>query len=258
MNSIEKLKKAIRGRTCCVISKGKSVEELEQKIEMFRDKNICWVIQNRCDYIEDAILRKIGETVDIVSDCATVSKIEIYEPEVRFPRFYDYFMRGTDGILATSELVLEQCLGEVGRHDVRETFNKKIVTIDKLFAENDCDPIVWDKPPNSFTLLLAFLIAGQAKKIIVFGLDGARTGQKILESYYNTKAVTGERRLAFGDDRPGSVVGDGKDFIDRWERIFQAYKTSFNNQDVEIFNCSPITIFNTFKKITYDQILGEL
>lgn len=258
MSPIERLKKVIGGRTCCVISKGKSIEELEQKIEMFRDLDICWVIQNRFDYIEDNILKKIGQRVDIVSDCATVSKVDIFEKEVRYPRFYNYLMRSDDNLLATSELVLQQCFDDLGNQKSRAMFKTKIVTIDSVFSDPNCDKTVWDKPPNSLTLLLAFLIAGQAQKIILFGLDGAKSGQNIIESYYRSDVARAERRLAFGDERTGSVVGDGEDFTKRWNKIFEAYKKSFNNPDVEIVNCSPITIFNVFRKITYEQIGKEL
>ena len=84
MNSIDKLKKAINGRICCVISKGKSVEELEQKIEMFRGKDVCWIIQNRFDYIEnDNSIKKY--TVEYLQKLIKGfrKKIKLYETKFR-------------------------------------------------------------------------------------------------------------------------------------------------------------------------------
>jgi hypothetical protein len=260
LNTQERIANIIKERTCCVISKGKSIEELEKKIELFRNKNICWVIQNRFDYIEEGILKKIGKSVDIVSDCATVSKPQIFEKEVRYPRFYNYLMRNETSLLATSETVLNEILKYKKEKDInlRDYFDKQIVTIDSLFSIPNCNKSIWNPPPNSFTLLLAFLIAGYAKKIIIFGLDGATTNEGILKTYYRPDIVTQERRLAFGDERPGTVANDGADFAIRWGEIFELYKTSFNNPNVEIINCSPNTIFNTFRKINYDELEKEL
>jgi hypothetical protein len=144
------------------------------------------------------------------------------------------------------------------RLDVRDTYEKKIVTCDSLFKLPSAPKEIWEPPPNSFTLLLAFLIAGGAKKIIVFGLDGVKQGQHILGSYYQEEIVKAERRMAFGDERTGSVVSDAHDFITRWPKIFQTYKTAFNNLDVEIVNCSPVTIFECFRKIDYSDLEKEL
>ena len=259
MKSADRIKKTIDGRICCVISKGASINELEQKIELFRDKKICWIIQNRFNYIEDGILKKIGERADIVADCATVFRPELFEKEVRYDRFYNYLMRGNN-LLCTSNAVLDQNAEykEEKKVDLRELFNNEIVTIDSIFSESECEEGVWDKPPNSFTLLLAFLIAGQAKKIIIFGLDGAIKGDHIINSYYRPDIVAQERRLAFGDTRDGTVISDGQDFKVRWEYIFDLYKRGFNNLDVEILNCSPNTIFETFKVINYDQLKGVI
>jgi len=259
LKSADKIKKIIGGRICCVISKGASINELEQKIELFRGKKVCWIIQNRFNYIEDGILKKIGEKADIVSDCATVSKPELFEKEVRYGRFTDYLMRGNN-LLTTSDAVLNQNAEyKVEKDkDLRDLFSRQIVTIDSIFEESECDKEAWDKPPNSFTLLLAFLIAGQAKKVIIFGLDGAKKGDHILNSYYRSDVVTQERRLAFGDERDGTVISDGQDFKMRWEQIFDIYKRGFNNLDIEILNCSPNTIFETFKVINYHQVAEVL
>ncbi len=258
MEPKDKLAKIINGRTCCVISKGKSLEKLEQNIELFRDKNVCWIIQNKFDYIEESILKKIGKRADIISDCATVAKIHIYEPEYRCPSFLEFLGRGENNLLAISELVIEECFGTCNKLDEREQYDSKIVTIDSVFSNPNCPKEIWEPPPNSFTLLLAFLMAGQAKKIILFGIDGGTQGQDIIETYYKPDIVRAERRAAFGDERFGSVVSDGKDFEDRWVKIFETYKKAFNNPNIDIVNCSPNSIFNTFRKITYDQLEEEL
>ncbi len=175
-----KLAKIIKGRTCCVISKGKSLEELEEKIELFRDKDVCWVVHNKFDYIEDLILKKIGKKADIISDCATVAKIHVYEPDFRLPSFLEFLGRGEQNLLAISKLVIEECFGTCDRLDAVEQYESRIVTIDSIFEDPNCPKEVWEPPPHSLTLLLAFLIAGQAQKIILFGIDGAKEGIEFL------------------------------------------------------------------------------
>ena len=56
--TISKIKNIIRDRPCIVISKGRSIERLELMINNLAKYDICWVGQNRVNYIEENILRK--------------------------------------------------------------------------------------------------------------------------------------------------------------------------------------------------------
>ena len=276
MSPIDKIKSIIKGRPCFVVAKGASLKILKDRIEEYKDLDVCWVTLNDFHYIEDTILNKIGKKFDLVSDCATVSNVEHYENDVRIPRFEDYLSR-EGNLLMLSELVVQQCFRDQEREDLLEKYKDKIITIDELFSMPQCPQEVWHKPPNSITLLYAFLIAGGTKKIINFGLDGWQrqvnisgvdpefirtTGTSIL-SYYMPEIVKQERFDGFGDYRNGSLKGDGDDFNQRWQGICDVYKRAFDNLDVELYNCSVktdsmdyLTSIRAFPIIDYNSVLG--
>jgi len=253
MNPKLAIQSIIKGRTCFVVAKGNSLIELRDKIETFRDLDVCWTTLNDFHYIEHTILNNINKKFDLVSDCATVLNITHYEKKVRIPRFEDYLSR-SNNLLMLSELVIQECFRDMKRSDLLQKYQDKIITIDSLFSLPTCTPEVWHKPPNSITLLFAFLIAGGAKKIIIFGLDGHQPNVSILNSYYMPDIVIQERLDAFGDNRDGSLKGDGQNFNARWEQILSVYKHSFQNWDVQFYNCSPNSAITAIPKINYDQI----
>ncbi len=259
MSPIDKLKKVIKGRTCFVVAKGKSIEELERRVEEYKDDDICWVTLNDFNYIEDGILSKIGKNFDIVSDCATVEKIDEYEPTIRIPRFEKYLARNEKNILAISELVVTECFDRFQREDLMISYEPKILTIDSLFKMPQCPKEVWDAPPNSITLLFAFLVAGGAKKIVVFGLDGCPKGMDPFESYYKKEIVIAERDVGFTiNKRTGSLASDASDFNKKFENIFALYKRAFDNPNVDIVSCTPKTEITSIRRIDYNQVRGEL
>jgi len=267
MNTIEKIKNIIRNRSCFVVAKGASLKTLKGRIEEFKDLDVCWVTLNDFHYIENSILCKIEKKFELVSDCATVSQVKHYENNVRIPRFEDYLNR-ENNLLMLSELVVQQCFRDQKREDLLDKYQDKIITIDSLFSLPQCPKEVWECPPNSITLLYAFLIAGGAKIIINFGLDGFQSiidtegvspefirtvGTSIL-SYYMPEVVKQERFDGFGDYRNGSLSSDGQDFNIRWKNICKTYQTAFNNPGVKFYNCSPISSITAFPVINYNQV----
>jgi len=249
----EKIQNIIKGRPCFVVAKGVSLDMLKDKIEDYKDLDVCWVTLNDFHYIEDSILSKIGKKFELVSDCATVYKVDYYETMIRLPRFTEYLGR-KNNLLMLSNLVVEQCFRKQKREDLLEKYRDKIITIDELFSSPQCPRQIWNRPPNSITLLYAFLIAGGATKIINFGLDGYQASMSSLESYYMPEAVNQERHEAYGENREASLKTDGEDFNKRWKSIEEIYRISFNNPKVKIYNCSPITTINVFPIINYDQV----
>ena len=171
MNVVEKIANIIRGRPCFVVAKGASLKILKNRIKEYKDLDVCWVTLNDFHYIENTILCHIDKKFDLVSDCATVKRVEYYENNVRLPRFESY-LRRENNLLMLSELVIQQCFRDQKMNHLLDKYEDKIITIDELFSLPECPKEVWEAPPNSITLLYAFLIAGGAKKIVLFGLDG--------------------------------------------------------------------------------------
>ena len=259
MTPTEKIKSIINHRTCVVLSKGKSLESLENMIYKLKDYDVCWVGQNRTDYIEEHLLSKIDRQIELVSECATVTNKQVYEPKYRLPRLTEFLSREIS-LLLTSELVLDECFRSYGPQ-VLDQYRDKIVTIDSLFSLPDVPKKVWEPPPNSLTLLLCFLIAGQAKKIILCGVDGFVSNDiDIFDTYYQSAIVAEERQRAFqgAPNFKGSIPADTRDFNTRFPDILEMYKEVYNNPYVEIINCSARSIVKVFPKITYSDLEQEL
>lgn len=265
MNIQEKIASIIKGRPCFVLAKGKTLEELERKINHYKDLDVCWVTLNDFKYLEDKILSKINKKFDLISTCASVENIDIYERTIRLPRFKEYLERPVNNLLMLSNIVIEHCFKNTGNVDIYEKYKEKIVIIEELFSSPNCPKEIFDKPPNSITLLYAFLMAGGAKEVFIFGLDGLKPGIKWSESYYDSPSVLAHRqvshpRMPNGQVRinPGSLVSDSVTFNIRWNKIFEIYKKSFNNSNVKFYNVNPDSMTNHFKKITHDQILDAI
>ena len=252
---VEKIEEIIDERPVFVVAKGASLNTLKERIEDFKDLDICWATLNDFHYIEDTILNKINKKFDLVSDCATVTLVEHYENLIRIPRFTDYLSR-SDNLLMLSNLVIEKCFKDQNREDLLEKYEHKIITIDNLFKLPGCPKEVWNKPPNSITLLYAFLIAGGAKKIVNFGLDGTTLNTNLIETYYMPEVVAQERLDAFGDQRDGSLKTDTSEFNRQWPTIFEIYKKAFDNKEVRIYNINPNSSIKVFNSITYEDAKG--
>lgn len=259
LETINKIKSIIKNRPCVVIAKGRSIEQLEKNIEQLKNYDICWVGQNRVNYIEEGILEKIEKKFDLLSDCATVHRKSFYEPNHRLPRFQEFLSR-ENNLLMTSELVLDECFRRYGK-DVLDKYKDKIVTIDSLVFGENLPKKLSEPPPNSLTLLLCFLIAGQAKKIILCGVDGFTNNNiDIFETYYKPNVAKEERTLAFegSNNFKGSIPTDSRLFNERFLTLLELYKEVYKNKDVKIINCSENSIITIFKKISYNDLTKEL
>jgi len=252
MNVIDKLKNTIKGRTVGLIARGKSIENLEGMIGYFRDKDICWASMNLIAPAE-ILLNKIDKKLDFISDCSNATLRDTFEPEVRRPRFENYLSKGNNLLMISNTVIDDFKITK--QDDLLDKYKESIVTIDEIFSEPTCPKDVWDAPPNSITLLLAALIAGQAKKIIIFGLDGYRGNKEFaIDTYYRADLEKEDRIKAGGQVTIGSLGPDSADFERRWKGIFEMYKKAFCNPDVKIINCSSDSIFTVFPKINYGQL----
>ena len=255
--AIDKLKRIINNRVVGLIARGGSLEELEKRIEEYKDLDICWASLNLFTPAEDFILKKINKTLSIVSDCTNLSNRDYFEPNVRRPRLERFLARQEDNLLQISNTVIAD-LEYTKQHDILTTYKDKIITIDQVFTGEGYSQDLWKAPPNSITLLLASLIAGHAKKIIMFGYDGFNGDNNLaINTYYKEYLERDERVKATGRFQVGSLVTDSRDFNRRWNDIYELYKQTYKS-NTEVVNCSPSTMFTCIRRIDYDNIKNEL
>ncbi len=259
MKSRGKLKELLKNKVVCVLAPGKSLEILEKYIDKFKDLDVLWIGMNYCEYIERDILSKIRKRFSMISDCTNVANPKAYEPE-RLGKFIQFLSREEKNLLFISETVIKDCFENQKKMEVFEKYEKKIATIDEVFTGTNYPKSLWDKPPNSITLLFAALTAGLARKVILFGYDGKFHGNyQAITSYYGSDILREHRKKAYGKDYDiGSLTSDSRDFEKTFPAIYNTYKKIYKNPDIEILNCSPKSVFNVFRKIAYDEVIKEV
>lgn len=264
MNSIDKLNKIINGRTVCIIARGGSAKILDEKIAELKDYDICWASMNLFQPAEN-IVNKIGKSLNLVSDCSNVQNTATFEPLVRIPRFQKY-LENKNNLLFISETVINDVFVKQGNLAMYDKYKEKIATIDEVFQHPKAPQAIWEAPPNSITLLLAACIAGGAKKIILFGFDGleglnaserTRLDKQAVHTYYRDDLEREERKSAAGREEIGSLATDSFFFERDWSKLEKMYKEVYEN-NCEILNCSPGTMFTVIRRIDYGTLDGEL
>ena len=264
LNSIDKLKNIVKGRVVGIIARGGSTKILEERIEEFKHHNICWASMNLFKPAEE-ILAKINKSLSIVSDCSNVKNWHTYEPQVRMPRFKEYLEKD-ENLLFISETVIRDCFRRDSFFQIFQRYMNKIATIDDIFTHPKSPISIWEAPPNSITLLLAACIAGGAKKIIMFGYDGlAPKGNQTrnmldhncIETYYRADLEKEDRLASASTIEFGSLSTDSFFFERDWPQIWNIYKQTYEN-NCDIVNCSPGTMFTVIKEINYDRVHEEI
>jgi len=251
------LKNLINNRTVAVCLQGKSIQELEDRIEEFKDFDICWASLGVFDIIQDNILSKGNKHLEIVFDCATVphSRIPHYEKHFRVPRLENFFNESEENIWITSYGMVRDSVALHYPHFFLHHENKMLL-VDKLFPISKVAEYM--NVPNSITLFIGALMAGGARDIIIFGLDGY-TGDisKGVDSYYMPEVIAKERMAALGSVQDEGINRDSTTFEDRFSEKCQQYEELFKWKG-KIINCSPSSMFKIPTKHTYDKTIGYL
>lgn len=245
----------INNRVVCVMVPGKSIEELENKIEEYRDCDICWVSLNLFTVMEDYILSKINKKLDIILDCSTVAEsLSSQFERIRLPRIEDFLKRSDNNLWLTTHGFIRDIV-TIHKPNWLSLYDNKIMIIDSIFPKDNIAQYM--SVPNSLTLLIACLVAGKAKKIILFGLDGCKTTSNNISTYYKPEMQAKDKILAVGDVKDVGIPRDSNNFEIKFTQLFNTYKSLFNHE-LEIYNCSPNSEYNCITKINYDQVKGLL
>lgn len=243
----------------CIILTGKSIIELEQRIEEFRNlNNIVWCSINQFNLTEP-ILRKIDKSFDIIFDTSTVGSADEFELCTRLPRLIEFLSRNEDNKYITQRTHLfslrERLFreGKIG-FDFNQRFANKIIYVDDLGIPVH---IFYVSLPLFITSLIK--LGAKPERIILFGADGVTDDTRFSEeSFYKPDLIYIERVSTGikGFDLGVDVNGINKGFDSIMRTIF--------GYAPEIINCSPImdgkffTKYTPFKNMTYDQTIDLL
>jgi hypothetical protein len=129
----------------------------------------------------------------------------------------------------------------------------KIMQVDSLFPAAEIG--MWMDVPNSTTLAIAAALAGGARRILIFGLDGYRgTLKSGVKSYYKPEYHQRERLLALGTIEDPGINRDTDGFEARIPDILMKYRALFVSQ-TPIYNVSPQSIYTVLPKISYSDVV---
>jgi len=257
MSPKELLKQKVKGKTCFLIAQGKSINELEERIEEFKDLDICWVGLGQFNTVEKFIMEKAGKSLDVVFDASSIaeSRVHEYETTMRLPRLEYFLSKNYDKLWITTHGIYRDAIQRLSLWDFWFKYKEQTLIIDSLFPRDEIS--IYMDVPNSLTLATGALIAGGAKNIILFGCDGytgpIATGEGIL-SYYRPDEVKKERMASLGSIEDPGINRDTGEFQKRFKEVYNRYANLFNNCP-DVYNCSPITLYEHIRKIDYNQAL---
>jgi hypothetical protein len=251
---MERLKNIIRNRTVAILAHGASIAQLENHIEDLKDKDACYATLNFFPIMEEFILSKINKKLDIVFDCSTVARHRQDEFDLVRMKRLDFFLQRPDNNLwITSHGIVRDNLLPSVWNGMYHNNRNKILEVDTLFPPRRISEFM--SVPGSISLLIASCIAGQAKKIIMFGFDGCNSLnlQDGLNTYYKHELQKEERFRALGSIEDVGVTNDTFNFQMQFPSILNKYRSLFNN-DCIIENCSRESYYSIFNKISYNDL----
>jgi len=232
-------------KTICVIIHGRSVEELERRIEDFRYLDVVWGSMSTFDIPQKYILDKINKQFSIVFDSSTVKNANEYELTIRIPKLISYLSANSNNKYICTKT------------DKNNLFNLRN-TLLLSFNEDFKNQIIYTEnlgiDPNPFCVSLHLYIACLIKlgfeKIILFGADGGGKWGNSIESYYKWEEVKKDKEVA--GNLSYNMIGDS----DNVNIYFNPIMISIFGYIPTIFNCSDISLYNTFKKINYEEVIN--
>jgi len=251
---MEQLYNIIKNKNVVIMSHGKSIEELEERIDEFKDYDIVWTSLNQFTIVEDFILSKIGKRLSIVLDCSSVadSRIRLFEYKLRMPRLCEFLSRSENNIWVTTKGIIHLYHRFLNEGDFIRNYRHKIFLVDEIFPRSKIGYFM--SVPNSITLLIALFVQAQAKNIIMFGFDGYTGGlEEGINFCYKPRHQALERTIALGTLMDNGINRGTIAFESNFCRIFKEYKTMFNSK-TNIINCSPNTYYTCIEKVNYDEV----
>jgi len=252
---IKALQKCIGKRPCGIIAQGKSINELELRMNEFKDYDMCWMGIGQFDTVEKYIMEPQDKSLDLVFDSSSIpeSRIPAYEREQRIPRLEYFLSKNSSKLWIMSHGIYRDAILRLKLVDFWKKYEKQSIWVDHLFPRDEI--ALYMDVPNTLTLATAVAIAGGATKIILFGCDGytgpVNTGEGIL-TYYRPEEVKKERLLALGSIEDPGINRDTNAFQKRFKECYNRFANLFNNCP-DVYNCSPITLYDHIRKINYDE-----
>lgn len=255
---IDRLRRVINGRPVAILLHGKSLDELEQRIDGLADLDICYFGLNDFWVAEQNILNKIDRNLSIAMCCGIP-----YESNERENTIW--FMDRQDNnivILDTYTIETLKTLPGFNFNEFMSTYDKKLICFTSLFTSvrmkyglflpfPGIDYPLHFPRQSSLSVMLSIALIGGASKVVFFGGDGGRVDETGL--YFSG---TGNWLTESVAER--SLTTDTRMFNATMPLIIEKLCTLYKIEPVEIINCSLKSHYTPFKKLSYDETISIL
>lgn len=238
----------VNGRPVAIVLPGFSVYELEERIEEFRDFDICYASINEWRLLEQDILNKIDKRVCILFNGAG--------PDWYIDDECSYLERPDDNIFITERLNFKENDGE-NLNRLYSKYNKKLLIFTSFYAsgiERPCEDFpLHIMRENSLSILTALITIAEPSAIIYFGADGGRITDeglyhKNINDFIHPDGLLPEL----------SLMRDTR-WFNRNMKVTLGYTAKTHKVKIpEIINCSEKSYLDLFPKFSYTKTIEYL
>ncbi|KKM21713.1 hypothetical protein LCGC14_1632650 [marine sediment metagenome] len=244
---LARFKKLVHGRPVAIILPGFSIYEFENRIEDFRDLDICYAGINRWMPLEEDILSKIGKHVSIGMSSAA--------PDWFIEHICSYLDREEDNIFISERMNFKASEGE-NLSRLYDNYNEKMLfftSFDSYAEKPNEDYPLHFIAENSTSILLCLITIAEPSAIVLFGADGGRISESGLY-YKSINEFIHPDRL----DPESSIARDTDWFNTDMSQTLEWTRQTHKLGKCKIINCSENSHLTVFPRLSYNETIEYL
>ena len=244
---LKRFKRLVGGRPVAILVPGYSLYEFQDRIEDFKEFDICYASINKWLPLEQDILSKIDKRFSI-SMCGAA-------PDGFIEEICSYLDREDDNIFITERMNFKEAGGQ---NIIRlyDNYDKKLLFFTSFYPAQDrpsSDYPLHFIRENSLSILTALITIAEPSAIIYIGADGGRINKD--EFYWQR---VNEFTHADGLKYESSVERDTGWFNQHVLITLKLTRETHNVKQCEIINCSEKSYLTPFQKLSYNETIDYL
>jgi tetratricopeptide (TPR) repeat protein len=254
LKRIEYFESVIAGRDVVILAHGPSIRSLEERIGELAGQDICYASLNQFPQVEERILSKIGEHLDLVM-VGNPQSFEDHEEKI-----HEFLSRDEDNIFAGSHYATTFIqIDRFSDKAFKETFDSKLIYFDcqHYYPPTLIRPLHF-AAGNTLSVLIPFLLLGKPRRIFFFGADGGGDPASNDGAYFFSESPDGETDRKRVAETFRRLRLDARDFDQNIEAAMILVSAMYRVPIPEIFNVCLDSAHQTFPMISCDDALEML
>jgi tetratricopeptide (TPR) repeat protein len=248
---LERLRSLVGGRDVAILAHGPSIAELESHTAQIASSDLCYFGLNRFQVTERHLLEPAGRQLDLVAVTPPQLMNDIA------PHITEFLTRPDANVLVSLRSSLDALPGGgAARESLEARYDDKLLYVDSRHPGGASPrfPLHFI-PANTLTILLGLAVLGGAKRIFVFGADGAVAHDLPENSHYKKGSAGFVFDLPDGFDAhyPAAIAADTEQFNDVWEANLHALCALYDLPLPPMFNVNPASAVAVAPRISYKQ-----